>query len=129
MHKYARAEDRPEKTLFIITTDGMENAGREYSYDRVRHLIEKEKEKYGWEFIFLGANMDAIQVASRFGIAADRAASFECDSEGTVLNYKVIEATIAKARKSGSASEMRAAMDESDELAEVRRDYSRRHRR
>ena len=71
VHKYAREEDRPEKTLFIITTDGMENASRQYSYDKVKKMVEKQKKKYGWEFLFLGANIDSIEVARKFGIAAN----------------------------------------------------------
>ena len=74
VHKYARPEDRPEKTLFVITTDGMENASRKYTYEKVRELISRQKEKYGWEFLFLGANIDAAKEAERFGIGADRAA-------------------------------------------------------
>ena len=72
VHKYAREEDRPEKTIFVITTDGMENASRMYSYARVKQMVERQKEKYGWEFLFLGANIDAIATAGRFGISADR---------------------------------------------------------
>ena len=72
VHKYAREEDRPEKTLFVITTDGMENASRRYSYEKVREMITRQKEKYGWEFLFLGANIDAAREAARFGIGADR---------------------------------------------------------
>src|SRR5574344_754855 len=87
VHKYAREEDRPEKTLFIITTDGMENSSRHYSYDRVKNMVERQKERFGWEFIFLGANIDAVEVAGRFGIKANRAVNYECDSEGTKLNY------------------------------------------
>ena len=68
VHKYAREADRPEKTLFVITTDGMENASRFYSYDRVRAMIQRQREKYGWEFLFLGANIDAAEEAGRFGI-------------------------------------------------------------
>ena len=75
IHKYAREEDRPEKTLFIITTDGMENASRRYGYEEIRKLVNERKEKYGWEFLFLGANIDAVQVAGRFGIAPNRAAN------------------------------------------------------
>ena len=75
IHKYARDEDRPEKTIFVITTDGMENASREYSYERVKKMVERQKEKYGWEFLFLGANIDAIETGGRFGISADRAAN------------------------------------------------------
>ena len=76
VHKYAREEDRPEKTIFVITTDGMENASRMYSYDRVKEMVERQKEKYGWEFLFLGANIDAIATAVRFGIYADRASNY-----------------------------------------------------
>jgi uncharacterized protein YegL len=68
VHKYARPEDRPAKTLFIITTDGMENSSKRYTYEQVKSMIERQKEKYGWEFLFLGANIDAISVANRFGI-------------------------------------------------------------
>ncbi len=72
IHKYARREDVPEKTMFIITTDGYENASHRYDYERVRRMIERQKEKYGWEFLFLGANIDAAKEAARFGIGADR---------------------------------------------------------
>ena len=98
IHKYARKEDVPERTLFVITTDGMENASRHYAYDDVKRMIEHEKEKYGWEFIFLGANIDAISTASRFGIGADRAANFNCDREGTRLNYDVLSDAVSAVR-------------------------------
>ena len=102
IHKYARQEDRPEKTLFIITTDGMENASRRYNYDRVKMMIERQKEKYSWEFIFLGANIDAVEVADRFGIGADRAANYHADSKGTQLNYEVVSEAICSLRASKS---------------------------
>ena len=98
IHKYAREEDRPEKTLFIITTDGKENASRRYSYDKVKQMVEKEKSKYGWEFLFLGANIDALDVANRMGIGADRAANYHCDTEGTALNYAVLGEAISSVR-------------------------------
>lgn len=98
VHKYARREDVPEKTLFIITTDGMENASRRYTYDKVRCMIEHEKEKYGWEFLFLGANIDAAAEAKRFGIDASMAANYHCDEEGTALNYEVISEAITSVR-------------------------------
>ena len=98
VHKYAREEDRPEKTLFVITTDGMENASRYYSYDKVKQLIENQKEKYGWEFLFLGANIDAVSTASRFGITADRAVDYHSDSQGTQLNYQVVGDAISHIR-------------------------------
>ena len=88
VHKYAREEDRPEKTLFVITTDGMENASREYTYDRVRRMIGRQKERYGWEFLFLGANIDAAREAARFGITADRAANYHADHRGTAVIYE-----------------------------------------
>ena len=90
IHKYAREEDRPEKTLFVITTDGMENSSRQYTYEGVRAMIRRQKEQYGWEFLFLGANIDAVAEASRFGIRADHAADYHCDSEGTALNFDVL---------------------------------------
>ena len=98
VHKYARDEDRPEKTIFVITTDGMENASREYSYERVRKMIEHEKEKYGWEFLFLGANIDAAKEAARFGIGADRAANYHADSEGTGVVYETVSDAICHVR-------------------------------
>ena len=98
VHKYAKPEDRPERTLFIITTDGMENASRKYGYEKVKRMIERQKERYGWEFLFLGANMDAVSVAGRFGIAPERAVRFHCDEKGTELNYRVLSETIANVR-------------------------------
>ena len=98
VHKYARREDVPEKTLFIITTDGYENASRRYDYERVRQMIQHEKEKYGWEFLFLGANIDAAAEAKRFGISEDRAVTYKCDAEGTALNYDVISEAVCNVR-------------------------------
>ena len=100
VHKYARREDVPEKTLFIITTDGYENASRRYDYEKVRHMIQHEKEKYGWEFLFLGANIDAAAEAKRFGISEDRAVTYKCDAEGTALNYDVISEAVCHVRAS-----------------------------
>lgn len=122
VHKYAREEDRPEKTIFVITTDGMENASRQYSYEKVRRMVEKEKEKYGWEFLFLGANMDAIEVASRFGIGADRAVTYEADHEGTELNYAVVSETVGKMRYATSRIN-------ADWKREIEEDVKRRKRR
>ena len=100
IHKYARKEDVPEKTMFIITTDGYENTSRRYDYDKVRKMIERQKEKYGWEFLFLGANIDAAAEAKRFGISADRAVNYKCDEEGTALNYEVISEAVCSVRAS-----------------------------
>jgi len=98
VHKYAREEDRPEKTLFIITTDGMENASREYTAAKVKSMIERQKEKYGWEFLFLGANIDAVREAGRFGIDADHSVNYHCDAAGTALNYEVLECAVKMVR-------------------------------
>ena len=98
IHKYARIEDVPEHTLFVITTDGMENASRRYDSEKVKKLIERQKEKYGWEFLFLGANIDAAKEAARFGISADRAVNYKCDEAGTALNYEVISEAVCSVR-------------------------------
>ena len=99
VHKYAREEDRPGKTIFVITTDGMENASRAYTYEEVQRMVKHEQEKYGWEFLFLGANMDAISAAHSFGIRADRAVRYRRDSTGTALNYSVVSETVARVRR------------------------------
>ena len=99
VHKYAREEDRPGKTIFVITTDGMENASRAYTYEEVQRMVKHEQEKYGWEFLFLGANMDAISAARSFGIRADRAVRYRGDSTGTALNYSVVSETVARVRR------------------------------
>ena len=112
VHKYARNDDVPEKTIFFITTDGMENASRRYSADKVKRMIERQKEKYGWEFIFIGANIDAVKEAGRIGIRPERAVTYEQDSEGTALNFRVMSDMVCCARKAGSVKEMNAAFDE-----------------
>ena len=102
VHKYARNEDVPEHTLFVITTDGMENASRRYDSEKVKKMIERQKEKYGWEFLFLGANIDAAAEAKRFGIDESMAANYHCDEVGTVLNYEVISEAITSVRTSAA---------------------------
>ena len=98
VHKYARREDVPEKTLFIITTDGLENASRRYTYDKVKAMIEHQREKYGWEFLFLGANIDAAREAARFGIRADRAANYHADHIGTEVIYEAVSEAVCQVR-------------------------------
>ena len=98
VHKYARKEDVPEKTLFIITTDGMENASKRYDYRKVKEMIERQKDKYSWEFLFLGANIDAAREAARFGIGSDKAVTYCSDSVGTRLNYEVLADAVADYR-------------------------------
>lgn len=98
VHKYARKEDVPEHTLFVITTDGMENASHRYTADKVRSMITRQKEKYGWEFLYLGANMDAVEAAGNIGIGADRAVRYNCDEVGTNLNYQVLSEAVMTVR-------------------------------
>ncbi len=100
IHKYAREEDVPEHTLFVITTDGMENASRRYCADQVKAMIEKQQSKYGWEFLFLGASIGAVEAARRFGIDETRAVTYHADSEGTRLNYEVLSEAVCSVRES-----------------------------
>ena len=128
VNKYAREEDRPEKTLFIITTDGMENASRQYSYEKVKEMVERQKEKYGWEFLFLGANIDAIDVAGKFGIDSNRALNYVSDHKGTQLNYEVLNKTVSEFRACKSL-----VKEEIDAMfaacsAPIKDDYKKRHR-
>ena len=98
IHRYGRKEDVPAKTVFVITTDGMENSSRRYSSDEVRAMIRKEKEKYGWEFLFLGANIDAVETAARVGIGADRAVRYHNDRRGVALNYDTVNIAVGRMR-------------------------------
>ncbi|MDW0117464.1 hypothetical protein QTL97_11000 [Sporosarcina thermotolerans] len=103
--KLAAEEERAENILFVITTDGMENASREFNYEKVRNMIEHQKNKFGWEFLFLGANIDAIATANLFGIEEDRATNYYADSDGTQLNYDVISETISSLREHSKIEE------------------------
>lgn len=98
IQKRTAPELRADRVLFVITTDGHENASREYSYSKVKALVERQKKQYGWEFLFLGANIDAIATAQRFGIEADRAVDYHADGEGTQLNYQVLSETVSCVR-------------------------------
>jgi len=118
--KHTAESYRAEKVLFVIITDGEENSSREYSVEKVKTLIERQKAKYGWEFIFLGANIDAVQTAGSFGITPDRAVDYIADSEGTQLNFKVMKETIATFRETGAVNE--ACFEE------IRKDVRRRSR-
>jgi uncharacterized protein YegL len=102
IQKYAAEDERAEKVMFVIITDGMENASTEYSYNRIKKMIDHQRKKYEWEFIFLGANIDAVETASRFGISEDRAANYHADSKGTMLNYDVISETVSMVRSKRS---------------------------
>jgi uncharacterized protein YegL len=118
IRRRTREEDQPARTLFVITTDGQENASCKYSYRTIKSLVEREKRKYGWEFIFLGANIDAIATAVSFGIAPNMAADFHADSEGTRRNFEAVGCAITELRRTRTMPE--AWRDEIDE------DYRRR---
>jgi len=100
VHKYAREEDRPNKTLFVIITDGFENSSRRYTYQKVKSMIERQQKRYGWEFVFLGANIDAIAEAKRFGIREEMATEYICDEVGTALNYEAVSEVVSCLRES-----------------------------
>lgn len=102
VHKYARPEDVPEKTMFIITTDGLENASRNYCSTQVKNMITRQQEKYGWEFLFLGANIDAVETAQLYGIRPERAVRYHNDSKGIDLNYQVMEEVVSDFRTKGT---------------------------
>ena len=127
IHKYADPDEVPEKTLFIITTDGMENASTRYDYRQVKKMIQRQKKRYGWEFIFLGANIDAVEVAGHFGIAKNRAVRYESDAMGTALNFQVMSNVISSVRSADKAS-LTEALDEEEFLDEIREDYEKRHK-
>jgi len=118
VHKYAREEDRPEKTVFVITTDGMENSSVIFDYAKVKRMIKRQQERYGWEFIFLGANIDAVGVAGRIGISEKRAARFLNDGAGIAVNFSAVSETIRGVRAKGVICE--------DSLDAIREDYSSR---
>ncbi|MDO4942579.1 MAG: VWA domain-containing protein [Lachnospiraceae bacterium] len=129
VHKYIRGKDRPEKTIFIIMTDGMENASHRYTYQKVKSMIERQKKRYGWEFLFLGANIDAIKVAGSFGIQANRAVNYECDSRGTQLNYEVLSKTVSRVRSCSATTAAMAFAQCEDWAEEINEDYRKRHRK
>lgn len=105
IHKYARPEDVPAHTMFIITTDGQENASYRFTSDEVKKMIERQKEKYGWEFLFIGANIDAVETAARFGINRNRAVNYNADSKGTQVLYETISAPISAMRADAAISD------------------------
>lgn len=119
VHKYSKEEIG--KILFIIITDGLENSSKRYTYVTIKQMVERQKEKYGWEFIFIGANMDVIQEANKFGI--DQAVRYACDEEGTALNYSVLSENIIKMRTTvGNAKESLPA----DWAHKIKDDYQKR---
>ncbi|NDL67444.1 vWA domain-containing protein [Anaerotalea alkaliphila] len=118
VQRHTEEKLRADKVLFVITTDGMENASREYTCEKISEMVKVQTEKYGWEFLFLGANIDAVASAGRFGIAAERSANYHADSKGTLLNYEVVGRAV---------SELRASMSLPDDWkAEIDQDFARR---
>ena len=105
VHKYARTEDVPENTIFIITTDGQENASHRYSSDKVKQMIERQKDKYGWEFLFIGANIDAVETAKRYGIDRNRAVNYNADAQGTSVLYETVSKAVCNVRASKCMAE------------------------
>ena len=119
IHRYARAEDVPAHTIFVITTDGMENASRKYSAQEVRRKIERQKEEFGWEFLFIGANIDAVQTAGRFGIAPERAVNYKADKRGTRILYDCVSSVVGAFRTN-------AAPQDASWSQAIREDYENR---
>ena len=111
-------DERPGKTMFIITTDGQENSSHEYSYEKIRKMVEKKQEKKQWEFLFLGANMDAISAAADIGIRADRATNYCCDSVGTAVNYSALSKAVSKFRVCAPGCASTALKDWDEEVVE-----------
>lgn len=126
IHKYAREEDRPEKTIFIITTDGMENASKNYSYDRIQKMIKRQQEKHGWEFIFIGANIDAYEEAQKFGIKKERAVNYVHDEVGTANVYAGVSMAVCSVMNANSNKEATECLSESGWNTEINVDYQKR---
>ena len=120
IHKYIRPEDVPANTMFVIMTDGMENASRRYSSEQVKQMIERQKKRYGWEFLFIGANIDAVETAARYGIDADRAVNYHADKEGTRVVYQSVANAVCSLREN---KELKADWSE-----EINKDYQSRGR-
>ena len=121
IHKYARPEDVPEHTMFIITTDGYENASHRYSSEQVKQMIERQKKRYGWEFLFIGANIDAVQTAAHFGIDRDRAVNYNADGEGTQIMYGAVAEAVCSVRACKKL--------EADWSEDIDMDYRRRNKK
>lgn len=121
IHKYARPEDVPEHTMFVITTDGQENASHRYTSEQVKKMIERQKEKYGWEFLFIGANIDAVETAARYGINKDRAVNYNADGQGTHILYESVAEAVCNVRSCNPL--------QSDWSEEINADYQRRSKK
>lgn len=121
IHKYARPEDVPEHTVFVITTDGQENASHRYTSEQVKRMIERQKEQYGWEFLFIGANIDAVETAARYGIGKDRAVNYHADGEGTQIVYDTVARAVGNVRESAPLT--------ADWSADINADYQKRKKK
>lgn len=126
IHKYAREEDRPEKTIFVITTDGLENASSRYSYDRIRKMVKRQQEKYGWEFIFIGANIDSYVEAQRFGIRKERTVNYVHDKLGTATVYEGVSRAVCSVMRASGMDAVDACLDESGWDEDITADFAKR---
>lgn len=126
VHKYAREEDRPEKTIVVITTDGMENASCKYSRDKIEKMVKRQQKKYGWEFIFIGANIDAYAEAQKYGIRKDRAVNYVCDDIGTANVYAGVSKAVCSVMLAESLCEVEGCLDDSAWDEEINADYQKR---
>ena len=124
IQRHLPESERAEKVIFVITTDGLENASKRFGYEKIRRMIEREKEQYGWEFLFLGANMDAVKEAARFGISSDRAVRFENDAQGVAVNYHVVSETVSRMREAPCCASIGAEWKE-----QIEADFQKRHHR
>ena len=126
IHKYARQEDRPEKTIFVITTDGQENASCRYSREKIEKMVKKQQKKYGWEFIFIGANIDAYAEAQKYGIRKDRAVNYVSDGIGTATVYAGVSKAVCSVMMAGSAREASRDLGASGWDEDITADFERR---
>ena len=122
IQRHLPESERAEKVIFVITTDGLENASKRFGYEKIRRMIEREKERYGWKFLFLGANMDAVKEAARFGISSDRAVRFENDAQGVAVNYHVVSETVCRMRQADCPASIGAEWKE-----QIEADFQKRH--
>ena len=129
VHKYAREEDRPEKTIVVITTDGMENASCKYSRDKIEKMVKRQQKKYGWEFIFIGANIDAYAEAQKYGIRKDRAVNYVCDDIGTANVYAGVSKAVCSVMLAESLCEVEGCLDNSAWDEDINADYQKRGRK
>lgn len=127
IHKYAREEDRPAKTIFVITTDGMENASKNYSYDKIQKMVKKKQNKFGWEFIFIGANIDAYAEAQRLGVRKDRAVNYVHDEIGTAKVYAGVSKAVCGFMNIPNG--INYELNDTGWADEINEDYNRRGKR